>query len=221
MKLIRWVGLVTVLLGFSAAAAMADTTDPAIGVKGGGGSTGLFSLNDPNFSFTVFGSSFGVGTEQDFDFINATGSTIVEVDLLATLLAGTPALTYTCGDVSTYFTGCQVTDQGGGQTLIRYFGPASGTGGTFAGIPNAPDISCDGIHSCFTGTPGADFAISVIDVNGDLANLAAGQGFSVQGTLVAPVPEPASIVLISTGLASLGLFKRRRSKKSNASNSLS
>lgn len=224
MKSLRWVVLLAAVAAFGVVA-KADT-DPAIGVKGGGGSPGVFTINapDPIFQFDIFGGAAGgwtsIGQEQDFDFINATGFDATELDLLITPISGA-VLTYVCGDSSTYFLSCNVTPESGGGALIQYTMPGVAGDGFFAGIPNAPDVSCDGPHSCSTGTPGADFAISVTDVAGDLVNLDSSQGFHVQGTLVAPVPEPASIVLISTGLASLGLIKRRRSKKSNASNSLS
>jgi hypothetical protein len=207
MKISRWL-LTLILLSVASSIAMADSTDPKMGLQGGCCSTGLFSLNDPNFSFTVLASDFTtIGQTELFDFINATGQTATEVDLLANLIQGTPALTFICDPSSEYFTQCSVTPEGGGQTLIRFFDPNTGEGG-FGGIPTAPDIECDGVHSCSTETPGADFAVYVQDVNGDLVNLnQTTDGFTVQGTLL--VPEPSTVLLVLGAGVLLLLFKRR------------
>ena len=207
MKLSRWF-VVLVLLGLSSSTALADGLDPVMKLGGSNLSTGLVSGNDLNFTFTVHGSDFtGVGQTEQFDFINATGQTAMGVDLLVTLLSGTPSLTFSCENVSGsgYFTGCSVTPLSSTQTLISFFGPDTGEGG-FGGIPNAPDMTCDGIHSCSTETAGADFGVFVTDVNGDLFTLGQGQGFAVQGTL--SVPEPSTVLLLLAGVVLLFLFRR-------------
>jgi hypothetical protein len=204
----RWF-LTLILLGLSCSAGLADGIDPGVKLQGGSDATGLFSPADPNFSFIVLGSDFtAVGQSEEFDFINFTNEVAIGVNLVATLLPGTPTLTYTCGATSEYFTECSVTPLGAGQTLIKYFDPNTGEGG-FGGIPFATDFgegSCDGPRSCSTSTPGADFGVVVTDINGDLVHLAQGQGFKVQGTLL--VPEPSSIFLVLGGGVLLFLFKR-------------
>jgi hypothetical protein len=209
----RWF-LALIFLGLSSSIAMADGVDPKMGLQGGTGSTGLFSPNDPNFNFTVQGGDFtSVGQSKTFDFINATGQLAVGVNLVVTLLQGTPPLIFTCVPFSEYFTNCSPTTpttlSDGGNLLIRFFTPNTGDGG-FGGIPFATDLAspeqCDGIQNCSTTTAGADFGVVVTDVGGDLVHLGTGQGFEVQGSLV--VPEPSTILLVLAGGILFLFFKR-------------
>jgi hypothetical protein len=219
VKILRYF-LLLVILGSACGAALADSVnDPGVKLKGGGGSTGLFSPTDANFAFSVRGGDFTVQNEtRFFDFINATGQLAVEIDLTVTLLANTPALTFTCDPLNEYFTDCSPQSPGttvppGGSLLIRFFTPNNGELG-FGGIPFATDLSsnnqenCDGVHFCFTDTPGADFEVGVSDVNGDLVNLATGQGFDARGIIVTATPEPATLLLFLTGAVLLLHLKR-------------
>ena len=208
MKISRWL-LVAVVLGLMSSAAMADTIDPQVKLIGGGGSTGLFSLNDPNFAFAVYGGT----SPQTFDFINATGQLVGEVDLLITLFSNTPALTFTVDPANPYFTDASVTTLGTGQTLIRFFGLNTSERG-YGGLPFATDLpnpgSCgDGVQYCYTNTPGADFLVAFADNPGttDLSTLPSYEGFNVTGTLVA-TPEPSTMLLILVGMGLLVLLKR-------------
>jgi hypothetical protein len=207
MKISRWL-LVAVVLGLVSSAAMADTIDPQVKLVGGGGSTGLFSLNDPNFAFAVNGGT----SPQTFDFINATGQLVGEVDLLITLFSNTPPLTFTVDPANPYFTDASVSTLTTGQTLIRFFGLNTGEFG-YGGLPFATDLpspeNCDGIHSCFTETPGADFVVAFADNPGttDLSGLPSNEGFNVTGTLVA-TPEPSTMLLVLAGAVLLLLLKR-------------
>jgi hypothetical protein len=210
VKISRWL-LALVVLGLGSSAALADGIDPGIKLQGGAGSTGIFSPNDQNFSFTAFGDTFAIGGSEQFDFINFTNQLATGVNIVATLLPDTPALTFTCDGASEYFTQCSVTNLGGGQTLISFFDPNTGQGG-FGGLPPATDFgegSCDGAQSCETDTPGADFGVVVTDINGDLHNLAPGEGFQAQGTLV-EAPEPPTVLFFVAGGLVLFLLKRYR-----------
>jgi hypothetical protein len=208
VKTSRWC-LTLILLGLSCSVGYADGVDPGVKLQGGGDATGLFSPNDPNFNFTVHGSDFHtIGQSEEFDFINFTNQLAIGVNLVATLLPNTPALTFVCDQFSEYFNMCHVTSLGSGMTRISFFDPNTGEGG-FGGIPFATDFgegSCDGPHSCSTSTPGADFGVVVTDINGDLVHLGQGEGFTVQGTLL--VPEPSTIFLVFPGGVLLFLFKR-------------
>ena len=213
MKISRWL-LTLVLLGLSSSVALADGIDPGIKLQGGNDATGVFTANDPNFAFTAFASEFpGVGTSQEFDFINLTNQLATGVNLLVTLLPNTPALTFTCDGASEYFTSCTVTSLADGQTLISYSDPNTGELG-FGGIPPVTDYgngsSCDGPNSCFTDIPGADFGVVVTDINGDLSNLPGSEGFSAQGTLLYSVPEPPTVLFFVAGGLVLFLLKRYR-----------
>jgi hypothetical protein len=201
MRIARLLVVATTLAIFSGVA-MADT-DPAIGIKGGGGSQ---VLTGPNFSFTFVG---GTSQEQDFDFINSTGFTALELDLIApgSPDPGSPPisgfLSYACADASTYYGSCQTSSLANGDTLFRYFGGA--------GIPNDPNPSCSEF-GCTSSVAGADFLMFVQDVQGDLASLPSTDSFTVNATLLPTVPEPATLLLLSAGLGVLG-FSRRRNKQ--------
>ena len=228
MKSLRWVVLLAAVAACGVVA-KADTADPAIGVRGctGGGCSIVVGPDGNTFSDSF--TADGTGNEQTFGFINNTGQTAAELDLLITPFSNTGLITFTCLTSGVYFNMCSpdtsTADGGGGgpiillastsdptSTLIRYFNSGAGSLG---GIPDAGGVSCDG--SCSPNNPAADAQLFVT-----MADLAKGQGFNYTATLIpAPVPEPASIVLISTGLASIGLIKRRRSKRGKESNSIS
>jgi hypothetical protein len=210
MKLSRLAILAAAILAFSGAA-LADTVDPAIGVKGGGGSPLLCPLTGctgpATFSFTFTGTQGTTITTQTFDFINNTGSTISELDLIAPAspdpLSPTPvSLSYACADASTYFSTCTPTVLDNGDTMLAYSGGS--------GIPNDPSPIC--FEGCSASVPAADFALFVQALNGDLANVPVADQFTVNATAISAVPEPAAILLMSTGLGFLGLTRRRRNQ---------
>jgi hypothetical protein len=198
-----------VLFGLIPSAARADGADPKVKLQGGGGSTGLFSPTDPNFSFTVYGGT----SPQSFDFINATGQVAGEVDLLITPNPDISGLIFTVDSPNEYFTDASVSTLFTGQTLISFFG-LNTCDGCYDGLPFATDLSSvkdcgDGVPwDCSTTTAGADFQVVVEDTGGDLLGLPSGEEvFSVTGSLV-PTPEPSTILLVLVGGVLVFLSKR-------------
>jgi hypothetical protein len=195
--------------------AKADTVDPVIGIRGCTGSCSQLIGPSGSFSFTFTGTMGLTITEQDFPFLNNTGSTVGELDLVVPAFPSSgptaPALTYMCGDASTYFSNCLVTPIVPTVTtgtllapvvteyLIRYFGGP--------GIPNDPNPLCD--ETCTPSVPAADFLIFVQPLNNDLSNISPNDTYMVNGQTI-PAPEPATIALLSTGLGVLGISRRRK-----------
>jgi len=212
MKSVRWVAAVAVLLGVGSTAAWADTVDPKGKLVGGGGSTGITTINapDPNFTGTVFGD--GGGSTIGFDFINITGVVATEVDLLITNDSpGT--LMFSADPENPYFTSSSpslsspATVAPGGTVLMRFFGldPEEGLNG----IPFSSDFSCDGISSCFDSSEnGSDFIVR-FDVT-DLSGLGLDPNsatFDFQGTLIG-APEPPTALILVAGAGLLLLLKK-------------
>lgn len=202
MKFTRLLVLV-VLFGLTCSVALADGTDPVMKLGGGGGSTPLTTFTF-SFSFTKTSST---QTTATFDFINNTGFTIGEVDLLAT---GT-GLGFSCdntGDV--YFNTCTPTTTTASPVTISYFGLDA----THFGIPFATQVTCNdgGIEeevfrdednqSCTAVPVLSDFMFTV-----NVTDMTVGQSFTAAGTLV-PTPETGTLVLTLAGGLLFLLYKR-------------
>jgi hypothetical protein len=216
--ILAFVGAILVFVGLSSSTALADSLPPDPGVRrccDVFNGTGLFTPNDPNFNFTVFGGN-GSGPNgtnglfASFNFINATGRVATGLDLAINSTTA-PGLIFTCQNNDTpagfpYFTSCAVI-QTGDTALIEFRGP----GGTYNGIPTATDLTnvsqcSDGPHFCSTQTPGAGFVVQVFDHNNDLISLSSTKFFTGQGFLL--VPEPSTVLLVLVGVVFLFLFRR-------------
>lgn len=202
MKISRWLVLFAVL-GISCTVALADGTDPVMKLGGGGASTPLTGFT---FSFN-FTKTSSAQTTATFDFINNTGATIGEVDLLAT---GT-GLGFSCDNTDdVYFNTCTPTETTASPVNIRYFGLDD----THFGIPFATTVTCDedgeeverfvdeDNQSCTAVPLLSDFKFTV-----NVTDMSVGQSFTADGTLV-PTPETGTMVLTLAGGLLFLLYKR-------------
>jgi hypothetical protein len=196
VKIIRLLVLVA-LLGITCSVALADGTDPVFKLGGGGGSTPLTS---DTFSFTV-NQADAVAGFVSFDFINFTGATIQELDLLAP-----GGFSYRCDNTSLppdpYFNNCSPQTLTAGPTTISFFGLDA----THPGIATATQVFCiEESNNCTADNPASDFMITV-----GVADMPVGSSFLVKGTLV-PVSTPEPSILLLVLAAGLGFLAVKRS----------
>jgi hypothetical protein len=206
VRLPRIAFFATVLSFVAFEAAASPIRDPVVRTRGGGGSIPIESLpftynfgsfpSDPDGidgSLDEFpGDNCFVGTNDEFTvdevpmvtcaFQNRTGSPITILDFLYTDIGFTPSE-------------FQIIDDGGffgsGNLNIGNFGARFALSGDNNGIPTCtPDI-----ESCI----GGEFFIDLIGFSPDTAISMVAQ----------PVPEPATLTLLGSGLA-LAVARRRR-----------
>lgn len=207
MKITRLLVLVA-LFGFTCSVAMADGTDPVFKLSGGGGSEVLTS---DTFSFTVNPAneiSCGADVCVSLDFINFTGATIVQLNLLA------PAgFTFSCNPADDpYFDNCSPQTATPGPTTISFFGVTSHPGILSAGSvtcgdeddADGPDDDSDDTDCIADNGNLSDFNIQIdLGAPGAITN-----SFTVQGALISAA-EPGTLVLVFA--AGLGFLALKRS----------
>jgi hypothetical protein len=191
--------LLVAFVGTSCSVALADGigTDPVMKLGPGGHST---PVNTFTFSFSFHKTSTSQ-TSVIFDFINNTGVTIGEVDLLAT---GT-GLGFSCDNTvsNPYFNNCSPTTTNPSPVALKWFGLDS----THHGIPFATTLTCEGdgeegSPDCTSKPKLSDFKFTV-----NVRDMAVGQSFSAAGTLL-PTPEPRTLVLVLAGGLLFLLYRR-------------
>jgi len=209
VKITRLLVLVA-FLGISCSVALADGVDPVFKLGGGTTSTPLMS---DTFSFTV-NQADAVAGFVSFDFINFTGATIVQLNLLApgttiptnSVPNGT-ALSYACDNTvpNPYFNNCSPQILTAGPTTVSFFGLDEG----HQGIPTATQVFCgeqeleEGPPNCTADNPLSDFKITV-----GVADMPTGSSIKITGELV-PAVEPSTLIMVLA--AGLGFLAIKRS----------
>jgi hypothetical protein len=219
MKITRLLVLGAAVLVFGGIAvtfcgpALADTVDPAIGVKGctGGCSTGW--SRDTGASFTIapgitegaFGGN-GVCADTSCNFIDFTSNGFFITD---------------GGTISSFLYDFLGVAQPGGfsVTADSAFQTLQSNGDNTAAVLSGGTVFPPPCTSC--GFSALAFAPASTDITGDfqfeMNHVANGTKVDVSSDRPLPAPEPGTLILLGSGLGLLGLRRLRTSTKTAAS----
>jgi hypothetical protein len=212
------------LVGLTSSIAMADSSDPRMGLIGGTNSEIInpTNLGDFQFSFTRNGDSNTIdcgtkgGPSEDVcidpaftSFINHTGQTWSSITLTFTQPQN-QGLTFTLLEnadaLDPYFTSSTQGIDANNNPFVTFFGIDA----THPGIQSAFAESCnDGPHTC-DGPTANDGTLLLYDfaILGDVSDMGNGQTFAAQGTFTT-VSEPSTVLLALAGGFALLFLKRR------------
>jgi hypothetical protein len=193
-RFLIWAAAVVVVCGLSGRVANADTVDPAIGIKQGGtGPTGSPVFGVEGFSHDCGGPETICSVTSDF-LDNGTGAPIVALDFKFSVTQLTPISLVLAEIYQSSFTGFDLISN---SEAILF---AQNGESAIPPCANAGE-SCDGTQT---------LQIFVDNMNGSLSVT----------SVPAPVPEPATLALLGSGIG-LMYLRRRRSKRTPLTNLLS
>ena len=201
MKTVRLI-VVLLVAACAGSAALADGIDPTVVVRRNDPPPIAITSIDQVLSFTLTAGN------NEIAFQNQTGILITSLVLTVT---GNVALDFTCQ--TDVFASCTVTDVNSKTAVLDF----SGIDADHTGIAPAdcPPAESEGIESFFSNNNNYNNYNNCDQCTGGILDIAIdgiprGDRVSTVGTLNTGVPEPASALLLMSGIAGLAAFRKRR-----------
>ncbi len=203
------VALLALTIGFAnVSSAFADE------VTVNGNTTGSFNMGPTGSTATSSGLVFtgGTFTVTTVDGFTAIGNVNVADDSLGTFTLSNAAHTFT-GESFRLFVNFTAPTGIAGSTTATYTAALTGTvssdglGGVFFDFNNTPQT-----FSFANGGTTGTFTLSVNDVSVNAGGVVALSG-NVTGSQTNPIPEPATMILLGSGLAGVVAKVRRRRRE--------